>query len=103
MAARAAAIRMLQLPGSLAVSVRDRQLGTIYVIATALASFALEYLIGVIDAKFTYSGAGESWAIAVVNTMLINAPQVLLFIVLSLLAIRGASDELLLPVEPELG
>ena len=63
-----AAIRMLRSPRSLAVSVQDRQLGTIYVVATALASFALEYLIGEIEAKFTYRGAGQSWAIALLKT-----------------------------------
>jgi hypothetical protein len=96
-----AAIRMLRSPRSLAVSVQDRQLGTIYVVATALASFALEYLIGEIEAKFTYRGAGQSWAIALLNTVLINAPQVLLFIVLSLLAIRDSSEESRVFAEPK--
>jgi len=41
-------------------------------------------------------------AIAVVNTIIISAPQVLLFIALALLAIQGLGEEISIATEPEM-
>jgi hypothetical protein len=54
---------------------------------------ALRYLVGKAEAAVVVHNQWESWAIAVINTVILNTPQVFLFIALSLLALQGLGEE----------
>lgn len=87
-----AAIRLLRLPGGPPVSAQHRKMGTVFAVATSAVSIALEYLVGRTEATFRPDSSWEGLLVAVVNTVVINAPQVMLFIALALLAIQEAPD-----------
>jgi hypothetical protein len=97
-----AAIRLLRLPDGPAISTEQRKVGTVAVVATAAASMVLEYSIRKAEAATTLGSVFGGWAIAVVNTVIFNAPQVMLFIVLALLAIQVTADESAPAAEPGL-
>jgi hypothetical protein len=86
-----AAIRLLRTPGGLIISQRERTLVIIFAVATQAASAALDYLVGKGEARVFLYKHWEINAIAVVNTIIINAPQVLLFIGLAVLALGCAT------------
>jgi hypothetical protein len=81
-----AVMRLLRPPGGPGISVYERRAGTIFAVATSAASLALEYLVGKAETIVTIDGRFEGEAIAVVSTIIINSPEVFLFIALALLA-----------------
>jgi hypothetical protein len=80
----------------------DRKLGTVFAVATSASAVALEYLVGNAETAAVIDEQWEGVTIGVVNTIVINAPQVLLFIALTLLALQGLGPETSLASEPEL-
>lgn len=96
------AIRLLRAPGSPTISMTDRKLGTVFAVATSASAVALEYLVGNAETAAVIDEQWEGVTIGVVNTIVINAPQVLLFIALTLLALQGLGPETSLASEPEL-
>jgi hypothetical protein len=95
-----AAIRLLRPVGAPAVSTKERKLGTVFAVATSAGSLGLEYLIGKGEAAFVLNSQWEGWAMAVANTIVINAPMVILFIALSALAIQETGERESAAVEP---
>jgi hypothetical protein len=95
------AIRLLRPPGSPAISTEGRRLGTAFAVAASAGTLALEYLVGRAEAVVILDKPWEGDAVAVVNAVVVNAPQVLLFIALALLAIQGAGEGPRLAAEPE--
>lgn len=97
-----AAIRLMRPPGNPAISARGRKMGTVFAVATSAGALALEYLVGKVETVVVIEKQWEGLAIAVVNTIVINTPEVLLFIALSLLAIQEFGNDRLLAPESEL-
>ena len=97
-----AAIRLLRPPSGPAISTQERKVGTVFAVATAAGSMILEYSVKQAEATITIGSVWEGWAIAVINTVIVNAPQVMLFIALALLAIELVSDKSPAAVESEL-
>jgi hypothetical protein len=60
----------------------------------------LQYLVGKAETAVILDKSWEGVAIAVMNSVAINAPQVLLFIALAMLA-QGVGEETSLEAEPE--
>lgn len=87
-----AAIRLLRTQTGSIVLVEERKIGTAFAVAAAVVSLALEYGVGRAEIALVFAGKWEGMAIAMANTILINAPQVLLFIALSLLAFQGVEE-----------
>jgi hypothetical protein len=88
-----AAIRLLQSSGGSTISAKDRKLGVAFVVATSAASSALGYCVGKAEAGIFFKNQWEIQAAEAVSTLVINAPQVLLFIFLALLASPAADGE----------
>jgi hypothetical protein len=88
-----AAIRLLRPPHSPAISVQARKWGVLAAVTTSMVVLALRYLVGKAEAAVVVHNQWESWAIAVINTVILNTPQVFLFIALSLLALQGLGEE----------
>ena len=88
-----AAIRLLRTPGAPAISADQRKIGTATAVATAAGTMILQYAIMKAEAFITIDNRWGGWALAIVNTVIINAPQVFLFIWLSVLAIQEQSCE----------
>jgi len=82
------AIRLLRPPGDSTVSNKIRRLGVVIAVAATAGTQALQYLVGKLEAGAILKTQWERVAISVVNTLVVNAPQVLLFIALSLLAVQ---------------
>jgi hypothetical protein len=97
-----AAVRMLRPLGSPIVSAQDRQMGTIFAVATSAGTLALESLISKAESTLMLDNQWESDAIAAANAVIINTPQLLLFIALALLAIKTSGEETPLVAEPEM-
>lgn len=97
-----AAIRLLRPPGSPAVSTQERGAGTFFAVAASAGSLVLQYLIGKAEVAVMFDNRFKGGAIAVANTIIINAPQVLLFIALALLATQGSQNGGSLVTEPEI-
>lgn len=87
------AIRLLRPPGSPMISVQGKLMGTVFVAVTSADSLALQFLVSKVEATFMLGNQWEMEAIAVVNTVVINTPQVFLFIALALLAAQDTSAE----------
>ena len=96
------AIRLLRRPGSHAVSTRNRQTGTIFAVAASAVTFALEFLVGRAESTFIIDNQWESDAIAVANSVIVNTPQILLFIALALLAIQTLDEGTSIGAVPEM-
>ena len=75
-------------------------MGMIFAVATSASALALEYLVGKAETALTVDNQWEGEAVAVVNTIVINAPEVLLFIALALLAMQGLGQNTTLAAEP---
>ena len=88
-----AAIRLLRPPDSPAISAQGTKLGVLAAVTTSMAALALKYLVGKSEAAFVIHNQWESWAINVINTVILNAPQVFLFITLAMLASQGLGEE----------
>ena len=97
-----AAIRLLRSPGNPTISAQDRKMGTVFAVATSAGALALEHLVGKVETVVVIEEQWEGLAIAVVNTIVINTPEVLLFIALSLLAIQEFGKERMLAPGSEL-
>jgi len=97
-----AAIRLLRSPDNPTISAQDRRIGTVFAVATSAGALALEHLVGKVETVVVLEEQWEIQALAVVNTIVINMPEVLLFIALSLLAIQEFGKERLLAPESEL-
>lgn len=98
-----AAVRLLRSPGNPTVSITTRKLGTVFAVATSASALALEYFVGKAETVVILERQWEGQAIAVVNTVIINSPQVLLFIALTLLAANGSVAESSSIAQPEIG
>jgi hypothetical protein len=96
-----AAIRLLRSSANPITSVQDRKIGTLFAVAASAGSLVLEYLVGKVETTIMLDSYWEGMAIAVVNTVIINAPQVLLFIALALLAIQMMEEETMLTELPQ--
>jgi hypothetical protein len=97
-----AAIRLLRPPGGSAISTQGRRMGTIFTVAASVGSLALNYLVGKAENPLMLENHWEGFGIAAVNTVIVNLPEVLLFIALALMAIRGVEEDALPAAEPEM-
>ncbi len=96
-----AAIRLLRPAGSPSIPTQERKMGTIFAVVTSAGSFALEILVRKAETVSLLDNQWERGAVAVVNTVIVNAPQVLLFIALALLAIGGFGEKASPTAQPE--
>jgi hypothetical protein len=80
------AIRLLRPPGAESVSVQGRRWGTISMVLLSAAGLALQNIVGMAEAKVTFDSRWEFSAVSALNSIVVNAPEVLLFILLALLA-----------------
>jgi hypothetical protein len=96
------AIRLLRRPGSHTVSTRDRQTGTIFAVAASAVTFGLEFLVGKAESTIILDNQWESDAIAVANSVIVNTPQILLFIALALLAMQTLDEGTSIAAVPEM-
>jgi len=87
------AIRLLQPQGTPMISTEGRRLGTAFAVGTSASAMALEYVVSKAESGLIFEKLWESGAIAVVNTVIVNAPQVLLFIALTLLALQSTAEQ----------
>jgi hypothetical protein len=97
-----AAIRLLRPQGNPTISAQDRNIGVVFAVSASAGSLALEYLVGKAETIVMLDKLWEGEAIAVVNTIIINAPQVFLFIALALLAIQESGEKTSLAAGPEM-
>jgi hypothetical protein len=95
------AIRLLRRPYSQTVSTRDRQRGTIFAVATSAITFGLEFLVAKAESTLILDNQWEGDAIAVANSVIVNTPQILLFIALALLAIQTLDEGTSIAAVPE--
>jgi hypothetical protein len=96
------AIRLLRGYGSHTVSTRERQTGTIFAVAASAVSIGMEFLVGKAESAFILDNQWESDAIAVANSVIVNTPQILLFIALALLAIQTLEQGTSIATVPEI-
>lgn len=96
------AIRLLRPPGNPTITPQHRKMGVFFAVATSALSLALQFIVGRAESTVILDKPWEGWGIAVVNTVIINAPQVLLFIALALLATLSTSEETSPATEPEM-
>lgn len=97
-----AAIRLLRPPGSSTSSTQERRIGTIFAVATSAVSLAIQHSIGKAETVFVIDARWQEWSLAAVNTVVINAPMVILFVALALLALQDFREEDPVAAEPEL-
>ncbi|HTW78287.1 MAG TPA: hypothetical protein VME23_01965 [Terracidiphilus sp.] len=83
-----AAMRLLQTPNVAQVSVQCRRLGTVFAVLTSAAALGLEYIVGSVEAKVVLDNQWELTAVSALNSIVVNAPEVLLFIALAWLAVQ---------------
>jgi hypothetical protein len=88
-----AAIRLLQAPNIVPVSRENRTLGTIFTILAAAVSLVLEFFVGRAEAGIIFENQWELTAATAMNSIVVNAPNVLLFIALALLAYGSIGNE----------
>lgn len=87
------AIRLLQPPGTPTVSAESRRLGTVFAVAGSACALAIEYLVDMAESTAIFEKVWERYAVAVVNTVIINTPQVVFFIAITLLALQASGEE----------
>jgi hypothetical protein len=87
------AIRLLRPPDSSALSKQGRKSGVLLAVATSAASLVVQYLVGRAEVTVMVEHQWEGEAIAVINTVIVNAPQIFLFIALAVLALQGLGEE----------
>jgi hypothetical protein len=86
------AIRFLRSPDTAPVSAEVRNRGTIFYVLTSAVALALENIIGRAEATMVFEKRWELAAVSAVNSIVVNTPEVLLFIALALLAFGGTRD-----------
>jgi len=96
------AIRMLWSQGNPMISVQKKQMGTIFAVAASAATFGLEFLVGKAESTLILDKQWEREVITVANTVIVNTPQVLLFIALSLMAMQTLGEGTLLADDPKM-
>jgi hypothetical protein len=96
------AIRLLRGPGSHTVSTRERQTGTIFAVAASAATSVLGFLVGKAESTLILDNHWESDALAVANSVIVNTPEILLFIALALLAIQRLDEGTDISAVPEM-
>jgi hypothetical protein len=87
-----AAIRLLQAPEVGPITAEDRRRGTIFAILAVAVATALGELFQRAESVMTFTSHTESTVAYLVTALLVNAPDVLLFIALSLLALKDACN-----------
>ena len=87
-----AAIRLLQAPDVAPVPVECRRLGTIFIVLTSAAALALENIVGWAEATVMLDNQWELTVVSALNSIVVNAPEVLLFVALALMARQGVSE-----------
>jgi hypothetical protein len=87
-----AAIRLSGPEDSPIVASECRKVGVVFAVVTSAASLALGYGIDQAEATIVLDNQWELWSLRVVNTILVNAPDILLFIALALMAVQGADS-----------
>lgn len=95
-------MRLLRPPGAPIITNADRKLGTAFAVAASASALLLEYLIGRAESTVTFDRPWEGEASAVMNTVVVNTPQVLLFIALGLLALQASGEVSTLDEEAEI-
>lgn len=95
------AIRLLRSSDIPIIPVQARKIGTVFAVATTAGSLLLENLVGKAETTIMFSSRLEGVAIALVNTVIINTPLILLFIALALLAIQRVDEEAIPTESPE--
>jgi hypothetical protein len=96
------AIRLLRCKSSHTVSTRDRQTGTIFAVAASAVALGLDFLVGKAESTFVLDNQWERDAITVAISVILNTPQILLFIALALLAMQTLGDGTSIPGVPEI-
>jgi hypothetical protein len=86
------AIRLLQAPEFGSVTAEDKRRGTIFAILAVAVANALGDLFQRAESAMTFTSHIESTVVPLVTALLVNAPDVLLFIALALLAKGLRSD-----------
>jgi hypothetical protein len=95
-----ATIRLLRQPSDPGASWREIKLGTVFVVATSAASLVLQPLVAYAERGFIFENRWAGEALSVVNTLIFNAPQALLFVALALLALQSLEPDASLVAEP---
>jgi len=96
------AIRLLRCKGSQTVSTLDRQTGTIFAVAASAVGFGLDFPVGKAESTFVLDKQWERDAITIANSVILNTPQILLFIALALLAMQTSDEGTSIPGVPEM-
>jgi hypothetical protein len=87
------AIRLLRPHDSnLRISMKDRLTGALFTTATSAGALALQFLISKAETTVLIQGRWEGEVFSVVNTLLVNVPNIVLFIALALLAIENRNQ-----------
>jgi hypothetical protein len=94
------AIRLLRPPDSPKISIQGRKFGTYFAVLTSAAAVLLQFLIHKAEATVILDNRWEFEAATVINTLVINVPQIFLFIALALLAIQNTEVDTSLTTEP---
>lgn len=95
------AIHLLRPPNSLNAPTDQRIMGTVLAVVTSAGCLALQYLLGNAEAELPIYTQADSSLIAMANTVVINLPQVMLFIGLALLATNQLSEETIVEPQPD--
>jgi hypothetical protein len=88
------AIRLLRSPDVTPVSAEDRNCGTIFYLLASAVALALDNILGRAEATMVFDNQWEITAVSALNSVVVNTPEVLLFIALALLAFGGTRDTL---------
>jgi hypothetical protein len=91
-----ALMRLLRKGGATSVSIRKRNRVAILAILAAEAGLALGFFMSKMEASMFFNSQWQITAISVLNSVVANAPDALLFVALALLAVE-------LPMETESG
>ncbi len=86
------ALRLLGMPHDVLISRACRRLATAFVVLASLAGFGVETFVGWAEKGLIFDTRLEYSAISVLNTIMVNAPEVLLFIAISLLAVMALPE-----------
>jgi hypothetical protein len=86
------AVRLLQTPNIAVISTECRRLGTISMVLMSAVALVLQNIIGRAEAGVIFDNQWELSAVSALNTVVENAPEVLLFIVLALLSVNETHE-----------
>ena len=95
------AIRLLRRPDIYPVSTREKQTGTIFAVAASAVTLGLGFLVGHAESALILHNQLGWDAIAAANSVIVNMPQILLFIALALMAIQTLDEGTPMAAEPE--